>query len=177
MQTGCDQVVEELLEQMVPTGSERASVEPAASPPANDELRPRDRRGVEVGLAATVTLRERESSATMSAIGRWTTDGRGHRTMSSEVAADGARLNVRQAAFIGVGAMVGAGIFSLLGAAGEVAGAAVWISFVLAGAVAMLQGYSFAKFGRATRAPAVCSSTSARATATVMSPVLWHGCC
>ena len=29
-------------------------------------------------------------------------------------------LTVRQAAFIGVGAMVGAGIFSLLGAAGEV---------------------------------------------------------
>ena len=58
-----------------------------------------------------------------------------------------ASLSVRQAAFIGVGAMVGAGIFSLLGAAGEVAGAAVWISFLLAGAVAGLQGYSFAKFG------------------------------
>jgi amino acid transporter len=67
--------------------------------------------------------------------------------MSSEVVGDGARLTVRQAAFIGVGAMVGAGIFSLLGAAGEVAGAAVWISFLLAGAIAMLQGYSFAKFG------------------------------
>jgi amino acid transporter len=53
----------------------------------------------------------------------------------------------RQAAFIGVGAMVGAGIFSLLGAAGEVAGAAVWLSFVLAGVIAALQGYSFAKFG------------------------------
>ena len=56
-------------------------------------------------------------------------------------------LGVRQAAFIGVGAMVGAGIFSLLGAAGEVAGAAVWLSFLIAGAVAGLQGYSFAKFG------------------------------
>ena len=56
-------------------------------------------------------------------------------------------LSVRQAAFIGVGAMVGAGIFALLGAAGEVAGAAVWISFLIAGAVAALQGYSFAKFG------------------------------
>ena len=56
-------------------------------------------------------------------------------------------MNVRQAAFIGVGAMVGAGIFSLLGAAGEVAGAAVWLSFLLAGVVAGLQGYSFAKFG------------------------------
>ena len=43
--------------------------------------------------------------------------------------------------------MVGAGIFSLLGAAGEVAGSAVWLSFILAGAVAVLQGYSFAKLG------------------------------
>jgi amino acid transporter len=56
-------------------------------------------------------------------------------------------FTVRQAAFIGVGAMVGAGIFSLLGAAGEVAGAAVWLSFVIAGVIAGLQGYSFAKFG------------------------------
>ena len=57
------------------------------------------------------------------------------------------KLGVRQAAFIGVGAMVGAGIFALLGAAGEVAGAAVWVSFLCAGAIAGLQGYSFAKFG------------------------------
>jgi amino acid transporter len=56
-------------------------------------------------------------------------------------------LTVRQAAFIGVGAMVGAGIFSLLGPAGEVAGAAVWISFMIAGIIALLQGYSFAKLG------------------------------
>jgi amino acid transporter len=56
-------------------------------------------------------------------------------------------MTIRQAAFIGVGAMVGAGIFSLLGAAGEVAGAAVWVSFLIAGGIAMLQGYSFAKFG------------------------------
>jgi amino acid transporter len=56
-------------------------------------------------------------------------------------------LTVRQAAFIGVGAMVGAGIFSLLRAAGEVVGAAVWVSFLIAGGIALLQGYSFAKFG------------------------------
>ena len=56
-------------------------------------------------------------------------------------------LSIRQAAFIGVASMVGAGIFSLLGAAGEVAGSAVWVSFVLAGIVAVLQGYSFAKIG------------------------------
>src|SRR3954468_4317256 len=56
-------------------------------------------------------------------------------------------LSIRQAAFIGMGAMVGAGIFSLLGAGGELAGAAVWISFAIAGGVALLQGYSFAKLG------------------------------
>ena len=56
-------------------------------------------------------------------------------------------VSTREAAFIGVGAMVGAGIFSLLGTAGEVAGSAVWLSFVLAGGIAALQGYSFAKLG------------------------------
>jgi amino acid transporter len=60
-------------------------------------------------------------------------------------------VTTRQAAFIGVGAMVGAGIFSLLGTAGEVAGSAVWLSFLLAGGIAALQGYSFAKLG--TRYP------------------------
>ena len=74
--------------------------------------------------------------------------------MSTDVPADAAdvgqprrTLSVRQAAFIGVGSMVGAGIFALLGAAGEVAGSAVWLSFLIAGAVAALQGYSFAKLG------------------------------
>ena len=56
-------------------------------------------------------------------------------------------LSIRQAAFIGVGGMVGAGIFALLGAAGAVAGAAVWLSFLIAGIIALLQGYSFAKLG------------------------------
>ena len=57
------------------------------------------------------------------------------------------RMTVIQATFIGVGSMVGAGIFALLGAAGAVAGSAVWVSFLLAGAIAGLQGYSFAKLG------------------------------
>jgi amino acid transporter len=65
----------------------------------------------------------------------------------AEVPATPRALSVRQAAFIGVGSMVGAGIFALLGAAGEVAGAAVWISFLLAGGVAVLQGYSFSRLG------------------------------
>ena len=56
-------------------------------------------------------------------------------------------MTVIQATFIGVGSMVGAGIFALLGAAGAVAGSAVWVSFLIAGAIAGLQGYSFAKLG------------------------------
>jgi amino acid transporter len=54
---------------------------------------------------------------------------------------------VRGAAFLGVGSMVGAGIFALLGEAGAVAGSAVWISFLIAGLVATLQGYAVAKLG------------------------------
>ena len=57
------------------------------------------------------------------------------------------RMTVLQATYIGVGSMVGAGIFALLGAAGAVAGSAVWVSFLLAGIIAGLQGYSFAKLG------------------------------
>ena len=57
------------------------------------------------------------------------------------------RVSTIQAAFIGVASMVGAGIFSLLGSAGEVAGSAVWLSFLLAGIIAALQGYSFARLG------------------------------
>jgi len=56
-------------------------------------------------------------------------------------------MTVRGAAFLGVGSMVGAGIFALLGEAGAVAGAAVWLSFALAGLVAALQGYAVAKLG------------------------------
>ena len=59
------------------------------------------------------------------------------------------RMTVLQATYIGVGSMVGAGIFALLGAAGAVAGSAVWLSFLIAGIIAALQGYSFAKLGSA----------------------------
>ena len=61
------------------------------------------------------------------------------------------KIGVFDAAFLGVGAMVGAGIFALLGEAGAIAGSAVWLSFLIAGVIAMLQGYSFAKLG--TRYP------------------------
>jgi amino acid transporter len=79
--------------------------------------------------------------------GRGGPGGRAGQETAAAPATAAKQLTVRQAAFIGVGAMVGAGIFALLGAAGAVAGAAVWLSFLLAGVVAGLQGYSFAKLG------------------------------
>ena len=57
------------------------------------------------------------------------------------------RMSVRGAAFLGIGAMIGAGIFALLGETGAVAGAAVWLSFLLAGVVAALLGYTVVKLG------------------------------
>ncbi len=56
-------------------------------------------------------------------------------------------LTVRGATVLGVGSMIGAGIFALLGEAGAVAGAAVWISFLLGGVVAGLLGYVCSKLG------------------------------
>jgi amino acid transporter len=56
-------------------------------------------------------------------------------------------VTVRGAALLGVGAMVGAGIFALLGEAGAVAGAATWISFLIAGIVSLLIGYNVVKLG------------------------------
>jgi amino acid transporter len=43
--------------------------------------------------------------------------------------------------------MVGAGIFALLGQAGSVAGAAVWVSFLLAGIMSAALGYAMVKLG------------------------------
>ncbi len=48
---------------------------------------------------------------------------------------------------MGIGAMVGAGIFALLGQAGQLAGSAVWISFVAGGFIALLSGYSMGRLG------------------------------
>ena len=56
-------------------------------------------------------------------------------------------IGVAEAISIGVGGMVGAGIFSILGIAGQMAGTGVWISFIIAGAIALLCTYSFARLG------------------------------
>lgn len=48
---------------------------------------------------------------------------------------------------IGIGGMVGAGIFSILGVVAEAAGSAMWVSFIVGGIVALLSTYSYAKLG------------------------------
>jgi amino acid transporter len=50
---------------------------------------------------------------------------------------------------MGIGAMVGAGIFALLGEASTIAGSAVYISFVIGGIVALSSAYSLGKLGAA----------------------------
>lgn len=46
---------------------------------------------------------------------------------------------------IGVGGMVGGGIFAVLGLAVVLAGGATWVSFIVAGTVALLTAYSYTK--------------------------------
>jgi len=50
---------------------------------------------------------------------------------------------------MGIGAMVGAGIFALLGEASAIAGSAVYISFIVGGIVALSSAYSLGKLGAA----------------------------
>jgi len=49
------------------------------------------------------------------------------------------------AVFLGIGSMVGAGIFIVIGQAGAIAGNLVWLSFIIGGFAALLSGYSLAK--------------------------------
>lgn len=48
---------------------------------------------------------------------------------------------------IGIGGMIGAGIFSILGVVAQTSGAAMWLSFLIGGIVALFSTYSYAKLG------------------------------
>ncbi len=54
-------------------------------------------------------------------------------------------FNTFNAVMLGIGSMVGAGIFIVIGQAGSIAGNIVWASFVFGGLAALLSGYSLAK--------------------------------
>ncbi|RMH14797.1 MAG: APC family permease [Gammaproteobacteria bacterium] len=56
-------------------------------------------------------------------------------------------MTVTAAAALGVGSMIGAGIFALIGEAGAIAGNAVWMSFIIGGFIALVSGYSLARLG------------------------------
>jgi len=60
---------------------------------------------------------------------------------------NGKSIGLFEAISIGVGGMIGAGIFSILGVAGQTAGSGVWVSFIIAGIIALLCTYSFARLG------------------------------
>ncbi len=54
-------------------------------------------------------------------------------------------MNLWSVAALGIGSMVGAGIFALLGQAALVAGGETYLAFVIGGAIAAMSGYSYAK--------------------------------
>jgi len=62
-----------------------------------------------------------------------------------------ASLGVAALVAIGVGGMVGGGIFSVLGLTVQVAGAGAYLSFVVGGVVAALTGFSYARLSVAVR--------------------------
>lgn len=66
-------------------------------------------------------------------------------TPSTAETATGGQMSLLGAVFLGVGAMVGAGIFALLGEAGALAGSATWLSFLLGAVIALLLGYTISK--------------------------------
>jgi amino acid transporter len=61
--------------------------------------------------------------------------------------AGSAQIGMVAAVSIGIGGMVGAGIFSVLGVVAQAAGNAMWLAFAIGGVVALLSTYSYAKLG------------------------------
>jgi amino acid transporter len=57
------------------------------------------------------------------------------------------QIGLLAAVSIGIGGMVGAGIFSILGVVAQAAGNMMWLAFMIGGVVALLSAYSYAKLG------------------------------
>jgi amino acid transporter len=57
------------------------------------------------------------------------------------------QISLTAAIAIGVGGMIGAGIFSILGVVAIAAGSAMWVSFLIGGIIALSCTYSYAKLG------------------------------
>src|SRR5437764_14979998 len=68
-------------------------------------------------------------------------------TSSAAATAPRSSIGLWAAVTIGIGGMIGAGIFSILGVVAQVAGSALPVSFLVGGVVALLATYSYAKLG------------------------------
>ena len=58
------------------------------------------------------------------------------------------KIGMVAAVSIGVGGMIGAGIFSILGVVASISGSAMWISFLIGGIVVAFPAYSYVKLGQ-----------------------------
>jgi amino acid transporter len=58
-----------------------------------------------------------------------------------------AQISLAGAISIGIGGMIGAGIFSILGVVAMASGAAMWLSFLIGGVIALFSTYSYARLG------------------------------
>jgi len=67
--------------------------------------------------------------------------------ISSAAGLGSGQIGLVAAVSIGIGGMVGAGIFSILGVVAHAAGNAMWLAFAIGGVVALLSTYSYAKLG------------------------------
>jgi len=56
-------------------------------------------------------------------------------------------IRLKEAVSLGIGGMVGGGIFSVLGLAAQMAGHASFLAFLIGGVIAAITGYSYAKLG------------------------------
>lgn len=56
-------------------------------------------------------------------------------------------IGLREAVALGIGGMIGGGIFSVLGLSVEMAGHASYLAFLVGGLIAAITGYSYAKLG------------------------------
>ena len=65
--------------------------------------------------------------------------------MNKNKSADKKAFGLISAVFLGIGSMVGAGIFIVIGEAGAIAGNLVTVSFLAGGVIALLCGYSLSK--------------------------------
>lgn len=57
------------------------------------------------------------------------------------------QIGLLSAVAIGIGGMVGGGVYAIFGTAAGVAGSALWLSFLLGGCVALATSYNYAKLG------------------------------